>query len=313
MSGKVTRLKQVIVDRIRSGDYPVGHRLTSARTAASEFGVHSNTVSRIYRELADEGIVRTVHGSGTFVVSVPGPEHGGSAIDELAADLESLAEQARHLGLSRTAWDDLVAESSDRAFVDPDPGIWIVECSKRDVEALSVNLTTLLRRSVNPLLVNEVPKLMDDCGPHDIFLTTPFHYEEVSAMLGPERTLLNVNVVPTTDTLVTFAQLDPRSTINVVASNAPTLERLVRMVKTYARTAPQSAALIDSPEAQAMVRAGQVVVDTQSIHDRVMSWAPGGAVLTVSYQIEPTSLAFVREVLRMRELAPDARELTAVT
>lgn len=298
MSGKVTLLKQVVVDRIRSGDYPVGHRLRSARAAASEFGVHTNTVSRIYRELADEGIVRTVHGSGTFVISVPGPEHGRNAIDELTGSLAALTEQARHLGLSRRSWDDLVARSADRTFDCPDPGLWIVECSRRDVDALSANLTTLLGRSVTPLLVDEIPSRLGQCGPDDIFITTPFHYDDVTGMVEETRTVLNVNVVPTTDTLVSFAQLDPGVAINVVASNAPTLGRLVAMVRTYARTAPNATALIDAPEAREVVRAAEVLVDTQSIHERVMAWRQDGPVLTVSYQIEPTSVAFVREVLR---------------
>ncbi len=309
MSGKGTRLKQVIIDRIRSGDYPVGHRLTSARTAANEFGVHSNTVSRIYKELADDGIVRTVHGSGTFVVSVPGPEHGVGAVDELSSSLAALAEQARYLGLSRGAWDELVAESSSQAFLGSEPGIWMVECSRKDVEELSLRLSTLLRRSVNPLLVDEVPGRLRTCGPDDIFLTTPFHYEEVSAMLEAERPLLNVNVVPTTDTLVAFAQLEPGADINIVSSNRPTLERLVRMVKTYAKATTGCATLIDAPEAPAVVRSARVLVDTQSIHERVMGWRPTGHVLTVRYQIEPTSVAYVREVLRIREAEPGHGEL----
>lgn len=110
-----------------------------------------------------------------------------------------------HLGLSRQAWDELVAESADQAFLGSEPGIWMVECSRKDVEELSLRLSTLLRRSVNPLLVEDVARQLHDCGPDDIFLTTPFHYEEVSAMLEAERSLLNVNVVPTTDTLVAFA------------------------------------------------------------------------------------------------------------
>lgn len=309
MSGKGTRLKQVIIDRIRSGDYPVGHRLSSARTAAVEFGVHSNTMSRIYRELSDDGIVRTVHGSGTFVVAVPGPDYGVGAVDELASSLTALAEQARHLGLSREAWDELVAESADQVFVGSEPGIWMVECSKKDVEELSVRLSTLLQRSVNPLLVDEVPSLLRDCGPDDIFLTTPFHYDELAAVLEPERSLLNVNVVPTTDTLVAFAQLEQGADISIVSSNPPTLERLVGMVKTYARATPAWATLVDAPDAPTAVRQARVVVDTQSVHERVMSWRPAGQVVTVRYQIEPTSVAYVREVLRMRDAEPARAEL----
>jgi DNA-binding transcriptional regulator YhcF (GntR family) len=92
--GKGELLKQVIVDRIRSGAYPVGHRLGSVRKAAVQFQVHPNTLSRVYRELAEDGILRTAHGSGTYVLAVPGSEYGDSGITQLATALVDLAEQA---------------------------------------------------------------------------------------------------------------------------------------------------------------------------------------------------------------------------
>jgi len=80
-------------------------------------------------------------------------------------------------------------------------------------------------------------------------------------------------------------------------------------VKTYAKATTGCATLIDAPEAAAVVRSARVLVDTQSIHERVMGWRPTGHVLTVRYQIEPTSVAYVREVLRIREAEPGHGEL----
>ncbi len=72
-------------------------------------------------------------------------------------------------------------------------------------------------------------------------------------MVEAEKSLLNVNVVPTTDTLVAFAQLEPGAAINIVSSNRPTLELLVLMVRTYAEATPDCATLIYAPEAPAAV------------------------------------------------------------
>lgn len=301
MSGKGARLKQVIIDRIRSGDYPVGYRLIGARSAALEFGVHSGTVSRVYRELANDGIVRTMHGSGTYVIAVPGPEHGEDALGKLSSSLKALAEQARQLGLSRDSWNNLATESADSAFLAGDSVIWMVECSRKDVDELSNSLTTLLQRSVNPVLVTEVSQKLIGCSPADVFLTTPFHYDEVAELMEERQSLLNVNVVPSSETLIRLAHVEPNASISVIASNEPTLERLVRMVHTYTRIKPSVAVLIDSPAAADVVRNAQVLVDSQSIHEQVMRWEPQGQVCTVRYQIEPTSVAYVREVLRRRE------------
>lgn len=300
-AGKGERLKQVVVERIRSGAYPVGARLPGVRAAAEEFGVHANTVSRVYGELAEDGILRTAHGSGTYVVSVPGDTFGDRALSTLTAALADLAEQARHLGLTRESWEQLVARSAETAFKGDAPAIWMVECSRKDVQELSQSLTRLLDREVGPLLVEEVPAALDASNGDDVFLTTPFHYDEVAAVLGDRRMLLSVNVVPTPETLVSFAGLKPGAEVSVIASNQPTLDRMVRMVRTFARVTPVAAVLVDDEGAERTVRDASVLVDSQSIHDRVMAWGPPGQTITVRYQIEPTSIAYVGAVLRLRD------------
>ncbi|HET8985461.1 MAG TPA: GntR family transcriptional regulator [Trueperaceae bacterium] len=301
VTGKGERLKQVIVDKIRSGEYPIGHRLVSVRKAAPQFQVHPNTLSRVYRELADDGILRTAHGSGTYVVAVPGAEYAESGVATLAVALADLAEQARQLGLTRTSWEEMIARSTDAAFSGPAPVIWMVECSRKDVQELSHNLSRLLERHVSPLLVDEVPAVLDTAAPDDVFLTTPFHYDELADVVEEDRMLLSVNVVPTPETMVSFAGLKPGVTVSVIASNQPTLGRMVNMVRTFARTVPVAAVLVSSESAELVARDAEVLVDSQSIHDRVTAWRPRGRVITIKYQIEPTSVAYVRAVLHARE------------
>lgn len=306
VAGKGERLKQVIVDKIRSGEYPVGHRLGSVRKAAPQFQVHPNTMSRVYRELADDGILRTAHGSGTYVVAVPGAEYAESGVSTLAVALTDLAEHARQLGLPRAAWEEMVTRSTEAAFSGPAPVIWMVECSRKDVQELSHDLSRLLERQVSPLLVDEVPAVLNAAAPEDVFLTTPFHFDELAELVEEERMVLSVNVVPTPETLVSFASLKQGVTVSVIASNQPTLGRMVNMVRTFARTAPVAAVLVTSESAERVARDAEVLVDSQSIHDRVMGWHPRGQVITIKYQIEPTSVAYVRAVLHAREVSEGA-------
>ena len=290
------QLRQLLIGRIRSGMYPVGHRLDGVRIAANEFGVHSNTVSRVYRELTDMGILRTVHGSGTYVVTIPGPEHDTEALETIRSAVHKLAEQARRIGISHDDWLNLA--SAPEVFNLPTgdgPAVWMVECSRRDVDELALGLSRVLDREISPVLVDELDK-HPDAG-HDTFITTPFHFDEVNDIVGDTSRVLTVNVVPTSATLVQFAQLPAGVPIDVIASNAPTLGRMVRMIETYARRKPRHACLVDSPEAASVVAASEVVVDGQSVHERVLGWGPGGQVVTVRYQIEPNSVEYVRAAL----------------
>lgn len=301
MSGKAAELKRVLIERIRAGGYTVGKRLPGVRKAADEFGVHANTVSLVYGELADMGVVRSVHGSGTFVVSLPPLDGQPSARDTLAASMQRLAAEAFRLGISRREWGRLAAEAGELAFADEGPAMWFVECSPKDTEELATSLGTLLARNVRPLLVRDVERtLASDAAAQHFFITTPFHVDEVEAAVDGRFPVVNVTVIPTPETLVSFARIDPSASVSVLASNAATLGRFVKMIRSYTRREPVSA-LVDDPEAAAIARGAQVLIDSQSIHDKVMAFAPTGHIITVRYQIEPTSVTYVREVLRRRD------------
>src|SRR3954470_4695569 len=52
---------------ILSGDLEPGRRLPSTRELARRFRVHANTVSAAYKQLEDEGLLESRHGSGVYV------------------------------------------------------------------------------------------------------------------------------------------------------------------------------------------------------------------------------------------------------
>lgn len=292
----------MILERIRSGIYPVGHKLPSVRIAAQEFDVHANTVSRVYNVLASEQILRTVHGKGTFVIRLPAAREGVEAAVEVAAALRDLAVQSRRLGLTRKEFSRLAADAESASYEALGPSIWFVECSIKDAEELAGSLGTILDRSIRPMLTTDLPHhLMSDEGGHSFFITTPFHVDEVEELVSPRHPVVNVNLVPTSDTLVRLARIEPSAQICVVASNNQTLKRLVHMVRTYTRIEPTAAVLADSPGVEECVQNADIVIDSQSIHGRVMGWQPSGTILTVRFQIEPTSVAYLREVLLRRD------------
>jgi DNA-binding transcriptional regulator YhcF (GntR family) len=61
------QLARRIRSHIDSGGLRPGDRLPSVRDAAAAAGVNVNTVRTVYGRLEREGLLRSVHGSGTFV------------------------------------------------------------------------------------------------------------------------------------------------------------------------------------------------------------------------------------------------------
>ncbi|MFZ0546629.1 MAG: PLP-dependent aminotransferase family protein [Candidatus Promineifilaceae bacterium] len=74
---------------ILSGELKGGAKLPSTRTLAEELGVSRNTILNAYRQLAAEGYIESVQGSGTYVAQIS-PEHLlTSVVKEASADAEA--------------------------------------------------------------------------------------------------------------------------------------------------------------------------------------------------------------------------------
>jgi GntR family transcriptional regulator len=61
------QLAAILREGIRSGMYPPGRALPSARSLSQEHGVAIGTVKKAVEVLRGEGLVRTVIGRGIFV------------------------------------------------------------------------------------------------------------------------------------------------------------------------------------------------------------------------------------------------------
>jgi GntR family transcriptional regulator len=62
-----TQLYNQILFAIASSQFPPGHRLPSTRQLAMQTGLHRNTISKVYRQLEDAGLVEAQAGSGIYV------------------------------------------------------------------------------------------------------------------------------------------------------------------------------------------------------------------------------------------------------
>ncbi|MDT9176957.1 MAG: GntR family transcriptional regulator [Limnospira sp. PMC 1238.20] len=105
---------------IASRQFPPGHRLPSTRQLAMQTGLHRNTISKVYRQLEDHGLVEAQAGSGIYVkalgheggsrASSPILEHYPQANQIIQQSLDNLLSQgcslneARELFLAEIDW-----------------------------------------------------------------------------------------------------------------------------------------------------------------------------------------------------------------
>lgn len=62
-----TQLYNQICFAIAARHFPPGHRLPSTRQLAMQTGLHRNTISKVYRQLENDGVVEAMAGSGIYV------------------------------------------------------------------------------------------------------------------------------------------------------------------------------------------------------------------------------------------------------
>jgi GntR family transcriptional regulator len=68
------QIKEQIKGLIHAGQIKTGDQLPTIRELSVELSVNFNTVALAYRDLANEGVIITERGKGTFVASTPGEE-----------------------------------------------------------------------------------------------------------------------------------------------------------------------------------------------------------------------------------------------
>jgi GntR family transcriptional regulator len=66
------QIKEQIKGLIHAGQIKTGDQLPTIRELSVQLSVNFNTVALAYRDLANEGVIITERGKGTFVASTPG-------------------------------------------------------------------------------------------------------------------------------------------------------------------------------------------------------------------------------------------------
>ncbi len=84
------QVKDLVLRRIRAGEWSIGSRIPSENRLVADLGVSRMTINRALRELSDEGVLDRLQGVGTFVRR---PASHGSLLE-----LRNIADEVRARG-----------------------------------------------------------------------------------------------------------------------------------------------------------------------------------------------------------------------
>ena len=95
------QLKKRLTYLIMTRSYAKGDQLPTVRELSSRLGVAYNTVSKVYRDIERDGLIRTKQGSGTFVIYEGGEGEGGLDAAVEAAVMK-LVDEGRNVGMTNS-------------------------------------------------------------------------------------------------------------------------------------------------------------------------------------------------------------------
>lgn len=113
---------EVLLERIRGGEWEVGQKLPGETTLAPQLGVGRSTIREAIRQLAGSGVLATRQGAGVFVTALDVPEgldamlrRAADARDAQRASIEAHvdADTALHRSIVVAAHNEILTELFD--------------------------------------------------------------------------------------------------------------------------------------------------------------------------------------------------------
>lgn len=177
---------------IASRQYPPGYKLPSTRALAMQTGLHRNTISKVYRQLEEDGFVQSLAGSGIYVrpqgheiVGFPQSTDARTLVQQLLNHLLSQGyslSQARELFLTEVDW--RLSCGNQILVVVPSDDIGAGELM---VEELKISLEI----PITLVLIEELADVLDEISSATV-VTSRYFINDLEAITTPKA----VRVIP---------------------------------------------------------------------------------------------------------------------
>lgn len=217
------QLKGTIAFGIAFGELAVGSALPSVREMAALAGIAPMTVSQVYSELKEEGLIETRLGSGTFIAdSSQARAAQRTDIDVLHRQIDAMIDRADLLGVELT---DLAAMINARIAYRQRPGRRVsVVMAGLFPDATASYADFIAARlgrgvAVEPVTLEQLrqrPDLRAQACSADFVVTFSNRHGEVLDLL-PTARVVTLRFIPSESTRMALASIDPTARVLVLS------------------------------------------------------------------------------------------------
>ena len=277
------QLRGLIEYGIAYGELAAGERLPSVRELADQIGIAPMTVSQVYRELKEAGLIETRAGSGTFVADSSRAKQGASVdTASLYRRIDRLIEDGLVLGLKAS---ELAALFNSRVFhrarTRRRARVVMLGLFKQATASYARVIAAHLKglAAVEPATIESIrndSELRDDVASADLVITFANRHREVEALL-PRTPVVAISFIPSEETRLALASLSPLASIAVVSRFPEFLPIMKTGVQRFAPHVTRVAATaLEAPDLDAAIAEAGVVIyssGAESVLDRLASEA----------------------------------------
>ena len=296
---------------IACGELPSGEQLPSVRELADELGIATVTVSQVYKELRDAGLLESHHGRGTFVATNgAGASEDQERTLELHRQIDRLIATADAHGVSRAELAGMVSARLGRHASSPGVRIAFVGIFPEATRSYAAELRAMLRPgdSVEATTINQLEADKNQrraLSRADLAVAVAHRKAQVQSVVGPRMPVATVNFIPSERTRLALAELGPRTRLGIVSTFPEFLPTMKSGVERFAShlDAPATAVLIDTESLERLKRTCDVIVYATG-SERILEGL-NDRVRTFEYRHMPDPRSVERDLLpvieRLRE------------
>lgn len=299
---------------IACGDLSGGDPLPSIRELADQLGVASMTINQVYTALKREGLIDARRGAGSFVADNADQQAAiPFAASRLREEIEKLIDCAAEAGIQMDELPGLVAQRvSWRAAHGKGPTIAIVglfvEATRRYARQVAQQMGAGV--VVYPVTLDEINgsasvKARVDAA--DLVVTIANMRLQVAAMF-PGTRVVGLRFIPSEETRLKLASIDPRAKVAVVSKFADFLPILRAGVRRFAPHVHSLVAMnIDDPQLGERLEGRDVVIHASGAEDVRGFCSSRSQLVEYGYILDPGDMEKLVRPIAAR-VTDDARE-----
>jgi DNA-binding transcriptional regulator YhcF (GntR family) len=206
------QVKKQIMDLIRNGSLRVGFKMPTERELSEKLKVSRNTVSTAYKELEQEGVLKSYQGRGTFIAEEARPWKTQGIKEKIIKFVDLGLEEALEIGLDADEFLEVVAQrvNEKKELMSKMVAVY-VECNVEQARMFSQQLSKSTNMNIIPLTIPDLTRMDEEVKEtiekSQVIIATFNHVNEVKELTRDfNRDVLGIAINPDLGTIVRIAR-----------------------------------------------------------------------------------------------------------